>query len=136
MNIWTKEKNISVDGVKQEDSIMMMTTSPASMNVALESRQTAHQVQFKADRKLTEEQFQSEKFSATQMVRSKIPAEQTRMDLRKFHMKQAADAGLLRPILIELAELQSDVPKTNDFIKQTEKIEIENSIHIVDVFAE
>ena len=115
----------------------MMTTSPASMNVALESRQTAHQVQFKADRKLTEEQFQSEKFSATQMVRSKIPAEQTTcMDLRKFRMQQAADAGLLRPILIEIAEMQSDIPKTHDFIKQAEKIENGDSIHTVDVFAE
>lgn len=115
---------------------MMMTTSTASMNVALESRQTAHQVQFKADRKLTEEQFQSEKFSATQMVRSKIPAEQACMDMRKFHMKQATDAGLLRPILIEIAELQSDMPKTRDLIKQADKIENENAIHIVDVFAE
>jgi len=106
------------------------------MNVALESRQTAHQVQFKADRKLTEEQFQSEKFSATQMVRSKIPAAQTCMDLRKFHMKQAADAGLLQPLLMEIMDLQSDTPRMRDFVKQIEKIESEDLVHAVDVFAE
>jgi hypothetical protein len=106
------------------------------MTIALDPRQVAAQTQFKANGRSASEQSSAEKSSPTRTASSKVSAAYSHMNLKKFHTQQAADMGLLRPLLMEMMDMEPDTPRSRDIVREVRKIEGGDAERIIDVFAE
>ena len=99
----------------------MMTTLVNSVSGGMDPRQITQSAQPKANEKTaaeelkTEEQQQVENISTPKVTIGKSP-----MDVRMYQIHQAADAGILRPVWLEMLE-DADMPRMRDLIDRTVK---------------
>jgi hypothetical protein len=105
-----------------EDYVMMTTSVGAMVNMGLDPRQMGQPMQLKANEKTAveqleaEEQLQAGKTSSPEISIVKSPA-----DLRMYQINQAADAGMLRPVwleILEMADMDPDMPRMRDLISR------------------
>ena len=104
----------------------MMTSLISSMNVGLDQRQMVRRMQFKAGDNTAAEQLQAEDVCEARVSTTNISVGKSPMNLKLFYIRQAADGGILRPVLLEMMDMLSmdpDMPRTRDLVRQAEKIE-------------
>ena len=102
----------------------MMTTSMSSINLGLDPRQMMQPTQLKANEKTAAEELKAEEQQQkTETISSQnINIMKSAADIRMIHIQQAADAGILRPVWLEMLEMDPDMPRTIDLIHRvTEK---------------
>jgi len=97
----------------------MMTTLVSSMNIGLDLRQMMQPMQLKANEKTTAEELKAdEQLQAETVSTQKINVMKSSTDLRMLHIHQAAEAGLLRPVWLEMLEMDPDMPRTSEMIRK------------------
>lgn len=105
----------------------MMTTSMNSVNMVLVPHQAVQSVQPRANEKPAEE-LKEERQEVESGSTQKISIGKSPMDLRMFGIHKAAEAGLLRPVWLEMMEMMNtDMPRTRDLITRAEKYDAAES---------
>ena len=95
----------------------MMTTMVSS--VGLDSRQMMPSMQFKANETTAAEELKAEEQQQADTVSTqKIGIIRSSADIRILQINQAAEAGLLRPMWVEMHEMDPDLPRTSDIIRR------------------
>ena len=98
----------------------MMTTSMSSINIGLDPRQMMQPTQLKAHEKTAAEELKAEEQQQIETISSqKINTMKSAADIRMIHIQQAADAGILRPVWLEMMEMDPDMPRTIDLIRRS-----------------
>jgi len=99
----------------------MMTTSMSSINLGMDPRQMMQPTQLKANEKSAAEELKAEEQQQkTETISSqKINVMKSAADIRMLHIQQAADAGILRPVWLEMLEMDPDMPRTVDLIRRS-----------------
>jgi len=89
------------------------------MNAGLDLRQMMQSMQLKANEKSAAEELKAEEqLQAETVSTQKINIAKASTDLRMRHIHQAAEAGLLRPVWLEMLEMDPDMPRTSDMIRR------------------
>ncbi|MDR0310529.1 MAG: hypothetical protein LBJ21_02970 [Acidobacteriota bacterium] len=100
----------------------MMTTSMNSVNMVLIPRQITQPAQTRASEKTVEEALKEEQPQTENIPVPKISTGKSPVDIRMFGIQKAADAGLLRPVWLEMMEmLDGDMPRTRDLVERAVK---------------
>jgi hypothetical protein len=98
---------------------VMMTTLVSSINVGMDPRQLTQPMQLKANERTAAEELKAEEQQQTESVSTpKIKVVKSSMDLRMLQIHQAADAGILRPVWLEMLEMDQNMPRTSDMIRR------------------
>ena len=99
----------------------MMTTSMSSINLVSDPRQMMQPMQLKAHEKTAVEELKAEdQQQKTETISSQeINVMKSAADIRMLHIQQAADAGILRPVWLEMMEMDPDMPRTVDLIRRS-----------------
>jgi len=104
-----------------------MMTSMGSVNLGLDPHQVAQAAQFKANEKTAEDDLKTEEQPQTESVSSQtVNVMKSASDIRMMQIRQAADAGILRPVWLEMLEMDPDMPRMSDMIRRSvEKGEVD-----------
>ena len=97
----------------------MMTTSVNYVNIGLDPRQMAQPMQPNANERTAAEELKAEEKRQAESTTPEISIGKSPVQM--FHIRQAADAGILRPVWLEMAEIQdmnSDMPRMRDLINR------------------
>jgi len=105
----------------------MMTTMVSSATAGLDPRQM---MQLKANEKTAAEELKAEEQLQVEKVSSQnINVMRSSADLRMIHIQKAAEVGILRPIWLEMLEMDPDMPRTSDIIRKAGEIKNEEVRH-------
>ena len=93
----------------------------SSINLGLDPRQMMQPTQLRANEKTAAEELKAEEQQQnTETISSqKINIMKSAADIRMLHIQQAADAGILRPVWLEMMEMDPDMPRTIDLIRRS-----------------
>ena len=106
----------------------VMTTSVSSINSGIDPRQMAQHMHLKNEKTAAQELKAEEQQRAENASIGKPQSD----DLRKIHVNQAADAGILRPIWLEIINMDPDMPRISDIISGTTGKKNVKSEHVAD----
>ena len=96
----------------------MMTTLVSSINAGLDPRQM-QPMQLKADEKTAAEELKAEEQQQAETISApNTKIANSTMDIRMLQIHQAADAGILRPVWLEMLEMDHNMPRMSDIIRK------------------
>jgi len=107
-----------------------MMTSMDSVNLGLDPHQITQSAHFKANEKTAAEQMKAEEQQQAENISDQtINTIKSSSDIRMMQIRQAADAGILRPVWLEMLEMDPDMPRMSDMIRRSvEKREVDTGL--------
>jgi hypothetical protein len=97
----------------------MMTTSVNSISAGMDPRQMTQPMQLKANEKTADEELKAEEQQQADTISTqKTNVLPSSTDLRMRQIKQAAEAGILRPVWLEMQEMDQGMPRTSEIIRR------------------
>jgi hypothetical protein len=103
-----------------EDYAMMTTTTTLvnSVSAGLDPR---HATQVKAVEKPAAEEMKAEEQESKNTSTSRIAVGKSQMSLKMYQIHEAAKAGILRPMWLEMLNMDPDMPRMRDLLKRAVK---------------
>lgn len=98
----------------------MITTLVNPISAGMNPRQTGQAMQFRANER-TADEIKTEDLQQVDSVSiSTISTGNSSMDVRMFHIHQAADVGILRPVWMDAVDVTKnrDMPRMRDLINR------------------
>ena len=99
----------------------MMTTLVSAINAGMDPRQATQQMHSKVDENTAVEELKAEEQQQADAVSAPIKIMNSSADIKMLQIHQAAEAGILRPVWLEMLEMDPNMPRTIDMIRRTGK---------------
>ena len=101
------------------EEYVMMTTLVSSLSAGMDPRQMTQPMQLKAHEKTAAEELKAEEQQQTETISTpNVNVVKSLADIRMMQIHQAADAGILRPMWLEMMDMDPDMPRMSDIINR------------------
>ena len=109
--------------IGREDYVMVTSSSVVNaVSGALDPRQMTQSAQPKANEKTAAEELKDEEQQQAENIsKPRIAVANSSMDIRMHQIHQAAQAGILRPVWLEMMDMDANMPRMRDLIGRTGK---------------